>query len=139
MIRSLDDSGQVTVLVIGLAMLAFAVSGLAIDGTRAFLFRRTLQNAADGASLSGATQLDADLYYRSGGRRAALDISSARGAAQRLLRLRGIGANASIRIEVDRVTVVLRDEIPTMFLRLIGVSSVPVAVVSSAGPRAGSR
>jgi hypothetical protein len=132
-----NQLGQVTVLVLGMALVTFAASGLAVDGTRAFLFRRTLQSSADAAALAGAGEIDRDIYYRSGGRVRTIDQGAARTAALEWIELRGIGARAAVSIESDRVVVVLRDEVPTMFLALIGIGSVPVAAEAVAEPRAG--
>lgn len=131
------ELGQVTVLVLGMGLVTFAVSGLAVDGTRAFLFRRTMQSAADSAALAGAAELDRAAYYRSGGRVAKIDESAARGAALRWLAMRGLGSRAAISVELDRVVVVMRDRVPTMFLALVGIGSVPVAVDAAAEPRSG--
>lgn len=66
-------------------MLVFATSGLAIDGTRAFLYRRTLQSAADAAALAGAGELDATRYYASKGRAVRIDPRAAEEVARRWL------------------------------------------------------
>lgn len=131
-----DDRGQVTVLILGLALVVFSISGLAIDGTRAFLFRRTLQNSADAASLAAASELDEDAFYVSGGRMRSLDKDDATRAADRWLSLRGLGARSEIRVDGDRVIVVLRAEVPTSFLALVGVDQIPVSVIAAAEPRA---
>ena len=130
-----NESGQVTVLILGLALVVFAVSGLAVDGTRAFLFRRTLQNSADAASLAAASELDERVFYATAGRRRTLDEDDAREAASRWLSLRGLQARSEILVADGRVTVVLRDEVPTSFLALVGVDHIPVAVVAAAEPR----
>ena len=43
----MSERGQVTVMALGLALMSLVMAGLAVDGTKAFLLRRTLQNAAD--------------------------------------------------------------------------------------------
>ncbi|HEY7875369.1 MAG TPA: pilus assembly protein TadG-related protein, partial [Actinomycetota bacterium] len=91
-----NADGQAMVLVLGLALVCFAIAGLAVDGTRVFLARRTLQNAADAAATAGAGQVDAGVYYRTGGRRVVLDESSARSVASRWLARRGLQADAAI-------------------------------------------
>lgn len=131
-----DQRGQVAVLILGLALVVFAISGLAIDGTRAFLFRRTLQSSADAASLAAASELDESAFYISGGRKRILDEEDAERAAGRWLSLRGLGARSEIHVEGERVVVVLRDEVPTSFLALVGIDRIPVAVVAAAEPRA---
>lgn len=132
-----NEHGQVTILAVGLALLAFATSGLAIDGTRAFLFRRSLQNAADAASLAGAAELDTGRYYSSSGSDISVDPVAAHEVASKWLHLRGIDARAKVLASRDRVTIVLRGRLPTTFLGLIGIASVPVAVVAASEPRVG--
>lgn len=131
-----DEQGQTTIMVIGISMLVMAVLGLTVDGTRAFLYRRTLQSAADAAALAGAGELDRTGYYASRGRSIRLEEDSARRAAVRWLELRSLGARASVGSSPTRVVVTLRGEVPTLFLRLIGIGLVPVAVDSASSPLA---
>ena len=133
-IRNHSESGQVAVLVLGLALVAFAVAGIAVDGTRAFLYRRTLQNAADAAALSGAAEIDQRDYYASGGEDVLIDEPAARAEVRRMLGLRGIRVSATAAIDTGGVTVVLRGNVPTSFLGIVGIESIPVAVESRAEP-----
>jgi Flp pilus assembly protein TadG len=133
-----DQRGQVTVMALGLALVAFAVAGLATDGTRAFLLRRTLQNAADSAALAGASELDTDVYYSSGGRETVLDPSRARSVALEWLGRRGLSARSAIAATPTEVSVSLRDEVRTAFLALVGIDRIPVAVSALARPFARS-
>lgn len=135
---SKEERGQVTVLVLGLALVVFAVAGLAVDGTRAFLLRRTLQNAADSAALAAASTLDPSAYYSTGGGDVTLDARAARAQAAATLAQRGVGARSGVEIGATTVRIVLRDQVPTTFLRLIGVSQLPVAVEATAEPIAGA-
>lgn len=132
-----SERGQVTVMVLGLAIMSLAIAGLAVDGTRAFLLRRTLQNAADAASLAGAGEINRTDYYYSGGRNIALEPMEAARSAREYLALRRIEARVSLDVTEDDVRLVLRGSSRTMFLALIGVSEVPVAVESNAAPIAG--
>jgi Putative Flp pilus-assembly TadE/G-like len=131
------ERGQVTIMALGLALVAFAVAGLASDGARAWILRRTLQNAADSAALAAAGELDRGTLYGSGGRRIVLDPVSARRVAGEWLARRGVDARAAVRIEPTRVTVVLRDDMATSWLGLVGIESIPVAVTARAAPVAG--
>ena len=133
---SREEHGHVTIFVIGMVMIVFAVIGLAVDGTRAFLHRRTLQSAADAAALAGASELDRDQYYVSRGRSIEIDPGAARRAAGRWLELRSLPAEVGISASSSRVTVTLRSEVSTLFLRLIGLSRVPVAVEAASAPAA---
>lgn len=135
---SARESGQVTVLVLGLAIVCFAIAGLAVDGTRFFLARRTLQNAADAAATAGAGELDTSTYYRTGGRRVVLDEGAARAAASRWLARRGLGTDASITTDSRSVNVVLRDEVVTSWLGVVGIRTIPVAAVARSRPVPGA-
>ena len=128
------EEGQATVLVLGMTMVVMGVLGVSVDGTKAFIHRRTLQSAADAAALAGASELDAVRYYSSKGRTVSLDPSAARAAALRWLTLRGLQVRATVRVEGDAVTVTLRDRVPTLFLRMIGLDEVPVAVEAASIP-----
>lgn len=134
----MNERGQTTVLVLGMALLAFAVAGLAVDGTRAWLYRRTLQNAADAAALAGAAELDRAAYYASGGEDVVLDEDAGERVASRWLSDRAIDARAAIRATGDRVVVEMRGEIATTFLSLAGIDAIDVAVRADAAPIAGT-
>ena len=125
-----------TILIVGIVMLVMSVIGLAVDGTRAFMYRRTLQSAADAAALAGASELNRRTYYTSNGRAIRIEVDAARRAAQRLLDLRSIPAETAISTSSSRVTVALRGEIPTLFLRIIGLTTVPVAAEAASAPLA---
>lgn len=132
-----SERGQVTVMVLGLAIVSLAIAGLAVDGTRAFLLRRTLQNAGDAASLAGAGEISRADYYGSGGRDIELAPEEAARRAREFLALRRIKARVSLDVGDDDVRLVLRGSSKTLFLALIGVSEVPVAVESNAVPVSG--
>jgi hypothetical protein len=129
-----SQAGQATVLTLGVALVVFAVAGLAVDGTRAFIARRTLQNAADAAALAAAGQLDMAAFYSSGGREFRLDGPSARALAHRYLSDRGLAGGAALEANAGSITVVLRDEVETTFLGLVGVDALPVAAEARAEP-----
>jgi hypothetical protein len=133
-----NERGQATVMVLGLALVCFAVAGLAVDGTRVFLARRTLQNAADAAATAGASELDTAVYYRTGGRNVVLDPAAARRVAARWLARRGVGGRASIAADDHTVTVALRDEVSTSWLGLVGIDRIPVGATARSRPVAGA-
>jgi uncharacterized membrane protein len=127
------ESGQVSVFVIGAALVCFAIAGIAVDGTRAFLYRRTLQNAADAAALAGASEIDTSTYY-SGRDEIVLDDAGARDAAMQWLARRGLAVEAAVSATPAVVRVGLRGRLGTTFLGLIGISDLPVAAESVAEP-----
>jgi Flp pilus assembly protein TadG len=132
-----SERGQATVLTLGLALLCFAIAGVTVDGTRAFLMRRSLQNAADSAALAGATELDRADVYRGADDALSVSATNARRAATRWLGHRGLVADASIEVVTTEVRVRLRARLPTTFLGLVGVGELPVAVEATAGPLRG--
>jgi hypothetical protein len=125
-------------LVLGLAVVTFAIAGLAVDGSRAFLFRRSLQSSADAAAIGAAGELDGSRYYASGGRTVVLETAMARRQVLTLLRARGLPARAAIAVDPRGVTVVLRGRVATTFLGAVGIDSIPVAVEARARPVPGS-
>jgi Flp pilus assembly protein TadG len=133
-----DERGQVSVLVLGLALVVLAVAGVAVDGTRAFLARLTLQNAADSAALAGAGELDEGALYSSGGRSVVLDPLRARRVAEAWLTRRGVPARAVVVIDEDSVVIALRSSVATTFLGLVGISTIPVAAEATARAVAGN-
>jgi uncharacterized membrane protein len=131
------DSGQATVFVIGMSLLVLAIAGLAVDGTKAWLYRRTLQNAADSSALAGAGELSRDTYYSSGGDETDLDIGSARRIAAQWIADTGLDVASDYRVEPDGVEVAVRGATPTLFLGLIGIDELAVAAEARAEPRRG--
>ncbi len=132
-----SESGQVTIMALGLAMMSLSIAGLAVDGTKAFLLRRTLQNAADSATLAASGEVSRSELYRSGGRALALSPDDAARTARNYLALRSIDARVGIEVDDDDVRLVVRGSADTLFLALVGISDVPVAVESNASPVSG--
>jgi Flp pilus assembly protein TadG len=132
----MNQRGQVTVMVAGLALICFALAGLAVDATRAFLFRRTLQNGADASALAGAAELDEATFRGAGGR-----ISVAQRAAETMaiayVRQRRLPVRAEVEAAGDGVRVLLRGEVSTTLLGLVGIDDLPVSAVAEATPLAG--
>jgi uncharacterized membrane protein len=135
--KSRSESGQVTVFVLGIAMLVFAIAGLAVDGTRAWLYRRTLQNTADSSALAGAGELSRVAYYRSGGEVTDLDIRAARDMAAQWVAASGLDVRSDLSVDGEGVEVALEGTTATVFLGLIGVDQLPVSAEARAEPRRG--
>jgi Flp pilus assembly protein TadG len=128
----MNQRGQVSVLVIGLTVTCLAIAGLATDATRAFIARRSLQNIADSAALAGAGELDVETYYSSGGSRIVTEKEDAAAVVSEWLRRRGYTGAAQIVVDRDSIGVTLRTDVPTSFLRLVGVVSLPVSAEADA-------
>jgi Flp pilus assembly protein TadG len=128
-----SENGSTSVLVLGLALVVFAISGLAVDGTRAFIYRRSLQNSADGAVLAASSELNTDAYYATGGRSTRIP-TGATTVASEYLRTRGLDARARVEVTQSRVTVQLVGTVATSFLGLVGIDELPVGVSATARP-----
>lgn len=129
-----NDDGHVTVLAIGLTLVVFAVVGLAVDGTRAFIARRSLQNLADGIAVSSAGELNTEMYYRSGGESVIVDPDRAETAAAQMMRNRGLHATVRFVADEQGVEVSLVSETRTTWLRLVGIESIPMSATARAEP-----
>lgn len=130
-----DETGQAMVLAVGLCVVALAVTGLTVDGARAMLRRRALQNAADGAALAAASELDRARYYTAG--EVALAPAKARRTALRFLARRGV-STAMVQADEAGVVVTVRGAVRTSFLRLVGITRIPAAATARSEPVAGA-
>ena len=127
-----DEHGAVLVAGLLLTLALLIVIGAAVDIGRAFIERRELVSLADGAALSGSQALDLDALHAG---QLALDPSEAQATALGVLasepglRAQANAGPAFVRVEVER-------EIPTLLLRLVGLSRLTVKAQATAEPRA---
>jgi Flp pilus assembly protein TadG len=130
--RLQDERGAVLVAGLLLAIALLIVIGAAVDIGRAFIERRELVSLADEAALSGSQALDLEALHAG---RLALDPAEAHATALGVLRTESklraqAKANpASVSVEVERT-------IPTVLLRLVGLSTLTVKARATAEPRA---
>ena len=64
--RISDDRGAMTVLLAVSLVALLGLTGLVVDGGRAYADRRAVQNAADAAALAGAGALNEILFNNTG-------------------------------------------------------------------------
>lgn len=131
-----SQRGQAIVWVAVMLPLFLAVVGLAIDAGIVFAARRELQNAADAAARAGAMQVDEQTYRASSGATVVLDQLAARGVAAEYAAQQGVRV-AAIAVEPQRVVVEVSRDVPTSFLRLVGVATVRVTATAPAEVRYG--
>ena len=129
-----EQSGQVLVLLLGLTIVVFAVVGLAVDGTKAFLMQRSLQNAADAAAVSAAASIDRRTYYSSGGMVIEIHERVATAAAASILERRGLPAMVKFGSDDQAVEIAVTSRVQTTFLRLVGIDEIDVAATAAAEP-----
>lgn len=135
--RTRDDRGQVTVLVIGFAIVLLMAIGLVVDSSAAYLSRQSLATLADGAALAGADQLQGDTAYDEGlGEHTPIDRETARRSVEQ--HLRAVGAyddhpGLRVRVDVvgDRVVVRLVSPLELPF-RVDGLTDTEVAASGAA-------
>ena len=103
------ESGQISLLVIGFAVILLALVAVVVDASQVVLLRRTLASVADGAALTAAQSLaERPLYSGEAGTSLPLDPSAARVAA--LDYVASVGGSArlvEVAIRADTVTVVV--------------------------------
>ena len=113
--RTRDERGQATVLIIGFAVLLAMVIALVVDTSAAYLQRQGLDTLADGAALRGADLgATGEDVYQGGVPQDSLAITAAQARAAVGAYLAGAGAYArypglsyTVRIDGDRVEVSL--------------------------------
>lgn len=103
------DRGQITLLVIGLAVVLMLVVSVVVGASQAFLQRRALAGLADGAAIAAAQQIaQQQVYTRGVGERLPVSEPAARAAVQRYLagQAGGHAADGGLRtVTVDSVQV----------------------------------
>jgi Flp pilus assembly protein TadG len=126
-----DEGGAVLVAGLLLSLALLMVIGAGVDIGHAFIVRRELVSLADDAALTGSQALDLQALHQG---RLALDPEQARAAAlQTLASEPGLRGQASantgdVQVEVQR-------RVPTILLRLVGVSTLTVGAHANAAPR----
>jgi uncharacterized membrane protein len=123
-----------------------AIAGLAIDGGLLLASRRHLQSVADGAARAAATRLDLERLRSSAGADVQLDSRGASDAAWAYLQdgLTHEGAaawapRARVEVAARRVNVLIEGSLPTAFLRVVHIDSVPVLASAQADVEYGIR
>lgn len=131
------QTGQAILWVLVMMPLFLSVVGLAIDGGIVFGARRELQNVADSAARAGAMQIDQAVYRESTGSMLVLDKAAARQVAAEYVAGQGRDVSAVIEAEPGRVVVQVSREVPTGFLRLLGINTVRIVATAPASVRYG--
>ena len=131
------QSGQLIVWTAVMLPLFLSVVGLAADGGIIFSARRELQNVADSAARAGAMQVDQRVYRESSGATVVLDQAVAREVAAQYVVSQGTGLAATIGAEPQQVVVQLGRDVPTSFLRLVGINTMRITATARASVRYG--
>ena len=127
-----SEGGSVLVSGLLLTLAVLMILGAAVDLGHAFIVRRDLTSIADDAALAGAQQLDLNAIHQG---QLALDPNQAQAAA-----LSAIVANRGVVAQADATKTLVRVRVsrtvPTVLLRLVGLSDLTVSADANATPRA---
>ena len=127
---------QATVFFVVMLPLFLAVAGLALDASNLFVQRTQLQAIADAAARAGAIQVDeASLYSRADGV-VRLDPTAAREAAMYYAMYNGALAE-DVQADQSSVYVRMSRQVPTVFLRIVRITTMRIQAQATARPRYG--
>ena len=123
--RLLNDQRGAVMAIVGLAIIPlFAIIGLAIDTTRAYLTKSRLWSAVDAAALAGGRVYEAD--YRDDDIHMFFESNFPDGFMNAVVE--------PLEIEPDdvnrKITVTAQATIPTTFMRVLGIDSMTIAASS---------
>ncbi|MER3454350.1 MAG: hypothetical protein C4318_04235 [Acidimicrobiia bacterium] len=129
------ESGQSFPLVMAVLMIVLAIGGLVLDGSRAFLIRRQLQNALDAAVLAGAGHVDLEKFKGSIENNLEPERLAAVSAAERVFTVNApTGSRAWFQVQGARVEGAAVCTVSFVLLPLVGLSGYEVHVRASASP-----
>jgi Flp pilus assembly protein TadG len=128
--RLRGERGSVLIAGLLLSLALMMLLGAAVDIGHAFIVRRDLTAQADDAALAGSQALNLDALHQG---QLALDPAQAQAAALQAINPAD-QAQASAVASAGEVTVRLQEEMPTILLRLVGLSTLTVAAQATAGP-----
>ncbi|MDO7868965.1 pilus assembly protein TadG-related protein [Nocardioides jiangxiensis] len=131
------EAGQVTVLVVGFALVLLLAVGVTVDASAAYLQRESLATLADGAALAAADQVQGAPAYDGGlAALAPVDVRTARASVAAHLRAAGAerahpGIVATVSVVEGRVVVRLRAPLD-LPLTVEGLTATTVSAIGSA-------
>ena len=125
-----SERGSVLIAGLLLSLALLMVIGAAVDIGHAFIVRRDLAAQADAAALAGSQALNLDALHQG---QLALDPQQAQAIA-----LQAITPAAQLQTtavaSTGGVTVRLQERIPTILLRLVGLTTLTIAAQATAAP-----
>lgn len=143
-----EETGTVTVLVVGFAVVLILLVGVVVDASAAYLQRQSLDNLADGAALSGANEVRGAAIFDGGlddghdGERVPLATELATRAVHAYLQDTGAyadhpGLRVTVRVHDDVLEVSLRAplELP---ITVAGLTDGEVSATAAAEVRVGA-
>lgn len=134
--RARGASGTVTLWLLGVCLMLFALGGISLDLWRAFSERRSLAATADAAALAGASAIDEAAYRASGAVVLLPALAEVRARSQIARQLdRGSLRAVSVHADGEAVTVVVDGEVGFTLLGILQRGDFAVRVTATATPR----
>jgi Flp pilus assembly protein TadG len=137
--RLAPERGTITIWLLGLCVMLFALGGISVDLWRSFSSRRAMASGADAAALAGASAIDEGRYRSSGVISLVPAIAEHRARTSLAHQLdQAAMRGADVRATDQSVTVVVRGNVSFTLLGLFGSGDFDVEVVATATPRRSS-
>jgi Flp pilus assembly protein TadG len=128
--------GTVTLWLLGVCLMLFALGGISVDLWQAFSARRALAAGADAAALAGASAIDEDRYRTSGTVVLVPALAEHRARASLAQQLdQSAAQSADVHATPEFVTVVVSGRVSFTLLRLIDDGHFDVEVAATATAR----
>ena len=125
------ERGSVLIAGLLLSIALLMLIGAAVDIGHAFIVRRDLTAQADDAALAGSQALNLDALHQG---QLLLDPEQAQATALQAV-TPSTDLQAAAVASTGGVTVRLQEQMPTVLLRLVGLSTLTVAAQATAAPR----
>ncbi len=125
------ERGSVAISGLLSALALIVLIGSGVDFAHAFIVRRDLSAIADDAALAGSQQLDLQAWRQG---QLALDGARAEQAAEDALAVNP-GITATAQVLAGSITVQVKQRLPTMMLRLVGIADLTVSASATAEPK----
>jgi hypothetical protein len=129
----LADDGRATVFVLVLTVGILALAGLTLDGGLALSNKVKANGQAEAAARAGAQAIDLTAYRTTG----TVHLVPAQAVAAAHSYLATVGAEGTVAVSGDTVTVTVTATRGTQLLGLVGISSLTVHGAGSAHPQRG--
>ena len=125
------ERGSVAISGLLFALALIVLIGTGVDMAHAFIVRRDLTAIADDAALVGSQQIDVQAWRQG---RLALDGPQAEQAAENELAANP-GITGTAQVLPGSITVQVKQRLPTMMFRLVGIPELTVSASATAEPK----
>ena len=134
--RLAGERGTITLWLLGLCVMLFALGGISVDLWRSFSSRRALASGADAAALAGASAIDEGQYRASGVISLVPAVAEHRARASLARQFdQAAMRGADVRATDQSVTVIVHGSVSFTLLGLFGHGDFDVEVAATATPR----